>query len=55
MGQYQKHSNSKKARKDHKKREKKRKKKLNGLAAFFYSDSRGKSKKFLSKTMGQLH
>lgn len=51
---YKKHSVSKFARKQHKKREKKRKDNFGGLAAFFYSDSNGKSKKTLSKGIG-LH
>lgn len=52
---YRRHHVSKRARKAHKRREKKRKKQFGGLAAFGYSDSRGRSVKALSKSMGRFH
>lgn len=52
---YRRHSVSKAARKAHKRREKKRKKSLGGLAAFWFSDSRGVSKKRLAAASGRLH
>jgi hypothetical protein len=52
---YRRHSISKAARKAHKRREKKRKKQLGGLAAFAYSDCRGKSRKTLAASMGRFH
>jgi hypothetical protein len=52
---YRRHSISKAARKAHKRREKKRKKQFGGLAAFAYSDCRGKSRKTLAASMGRFH
>lgn len=52
---YRRHHTSKEARKRHKRREQKRKKQFGGLVAFAYTDSRGKSKKTLSGSLGRFH